>query len=125
MRIDGTVRRVVRKLRGTIVDWNPVDRVYTVAFEGLDSPMRMYQKDIGISNVQDVDPPPPPPPSLPASRDRAAVTAGLRASLAAEQEEGLDPNDLVPYRRYVPPDAPHTVVVGIPVYGPYLGVSVV
>ena len=33
--IDGAVRRVSRTLRGTIVDWNPVDRMYTLDVEGL------------------------------------------------------------------------------------------
>ena len=28
--IDGAMRRVSRKLRGPIVDWNPVDRMYTL-----------------------------------------------------------------------------------------------
>ena len=31
MSIDGVMRRVSRKLRGTIVDWNPVDRVHWAA----------------------------------------------------------------------------------------------
>ena len=33
--IDGARRRVSRTLRGTIVDWNPVDRTYTLDVEGL------------------------------------------------------------------------------------------
>ena len=118
-RIDSTMRRVARKLRGTIVDWNPVDRIYTIQCEGVEAPVRMYAKDVIVSNVSDVG---PPPASLPTVRDRTATMAGLRASLAAEEEQPLDPNDLVPYQpagfnqRLAVLNAPPPVVVGIPVY---------
>ena len=88
----------------------------------------MRPNDLLITNIQDID----PPDFIAPSRDRRAFLAGLASALSAENsaEDPPDPNDLLPYRHSRSPRAnlaaipQHPIAIGVPVYGPYLGLAV-
>ena len=68
---------------GTILDWNPVDRMYTIALD--DGVMvRAWARDVVVTHVQDIDPP------AMLQRDRTAFLAGLERIVGAEEEEHED-----------------------------------
>ena len=119
--IDGVMRRVSRTLWGTIVDWNPVDSMYTLDVENIGA-VRLRRDELRITNIQDID----PPDFLAANRERAGFRARLAAVMAVENaaEPRLDPADLLPYRdQGAGHDGETGVAMGMPVYGPYLGVA--
>ena len=118
--IDGAMRRVSRTLRGTIIDWNPVDGMYTLDVDGIGA-VRLRRNELRITNIQDVD----PPIFLAANRERADFRARLDVAMAVENapEPRLDPADLVPYRGQDGRGGEPTVAIGIPVFGPYLAYS--
>ena len=71
---------------GTIIDWNPVDRMYTIAFD--DGVMvRAWPRDVVVTHVQDIDPP------AMLHRDRTAFLTGLERIVGAEQEHEDDVED--------------------------------
>ena len=104
------------KLQGTIVDWNAVDGMYTLALHDLPGHVRLRPNDIRITDVVDID----PPEYVAAHRDRFVFDARLAAAMEAENaaEARLDPADLLPYRGNVVMPG---VALGVPVYGPYPG----
>ena len=68
---------------GTILDWNPVDRMYTIAFD--DGVMvRAWPRDVVVTHVQDIEPP------AMLHRDRTAFITGLERIVGAEEEEHED-----------------------------------
>ena len=68
---------------GTIIDWNPVDRMYTIALDD-DVVVRAWPRDVVVTHVQDIDPP------AMLHRDRAAFITGLERIVGAEEEEHED-----------------------------------
>ena len=68
--IDGAMRRVSRKLRGTIVDWNPVDRMYTLDIADIGA-VRLRPDELRITNFFEID----APEFLPAHHERQRVLA--------------------------------------------------
>ena len=72
---------------GTILDWNPVDRMYTIALD--DGVMvRAWPRDVVVTHVQDIDPP------AMLHRDRTAFLTGLERIVDAEEEGHEDDNDV-------------------------------
>ena len=42
--------------QGTIVDWNPVDKMYTIALD-MGCTVHSWPRDVHLTNIQDLDPP--------------------------------------------------------------------
>ena len=92
--------------------------MYTLDVEHIGS-VRMRPHELRITNLHDID----PPDFVAARRERARFRARLAAAMAIENapEPRLDPADLLPYHargRRAP-----RVAIGVPVYGPYMGVD--
>jgi len=66
--------------RGTIVEWNPVDKMYTIALD-IGGTVRSWPRDVCVSNIRDLDPP------TMLDRDRRAFTGALERIVAEEEEE--------------------------------------
>ena len=70
--------------QGTIVDWNPVDKMYTIALD-MGGTVRSWPRDVRVTNVQDLDPP------TMVDQDRRAFTGALERIVAEEEEEEVCP----------------------------------
>ena len=86
-RVQEGTRRVHRTFRGTIVDFNAVDKFYTIATE-CGRHVRARAAEVSVFNIHDLEPPAFLPP-----RNRDTFEANLAASLAAENEEDLPRNN--------------------------------
>ena len=68
--------------RGIIIDWNVVDRMYTVALDS-GGTVRAMERDLRVTNIQEID----APRLIPTHRDRTAFLRGLARVYAEEAVE--------------------------------------
>jgi hypothetical protein len=74
--------------QGTIIDWNPVDKMYSIALD-VGITVRAWPRDVTVTNVQDVDPPVLFDPRRP------VFVAGLQQIMAEpEMEEQEDVEEI-------------------------------
>ena len=65
---------------GTIIDWNPVDKMYSIALD-VGITVRARPRDVTVTNIQDLDPP------VLFDRQRPAFADALERIVAEPEEE--------------------------------------